>query len=57
MGKDFAHSAEETVVPNLPDAATFNIVPHVAVTPTIKLFSFLLHNCTFATVVHHDVNI
>jgi hypothetical protein len=29
----------------------FNNVPHVVVTPTIKLFSLLFHNCNFATVM------
>jgi hypothetical protein len=28
----------------------FNFVPHVAVTPIIKLFPLLLQNCNFATV-------
>ena len=34
----------------------FNTVPPVAMTPTIKLFSLLLHNCNFATVMKYDVN-
>ena len=35
----------------------FNTVPHVVVTPTIKLFSLLLHNCNFATVMNNNANI
>nr|KAF6392725.1 hypothetical protein mPipKuh1_007903 [Pipistrellus kuhlii] len=38
------------VVLNLSNATTFNTVPHVVVTPIIKLFSLLLHNCNFSTV-------
>lgn len=34
----------------------FPTVPHVAVTPTIKLFSLLPHNCNFITVVNHNVS-
>jgi hypothetical protein len=30
----------------------FNTVPPVVVTPTIKLFSLLLHNCNFATIMN-----
>jgi hypothetical protein len=48
------------VVLNLPDAVTdpFNTaVPHVMVTPpTAKLFSFLLQNCNFATVMNCNIN-
>jgi hypothetical protein len=33
----------------------FNTVPHAMVTsPTIKLFSLLLHNCNFAMVIDHN---
>jgi hypothetical protein len=35
----------------------FNTVPHVVVTPNIKLFSLLLHNCNFASVLNCSVNI
>ena len=35
----------------------FNTAPHVVVTPAIKLFSLLLLNCNFATVMDHNVNI
>ena len=31
----------------------FNTAPHVVVTPTHKIFLFLLHNCNFATVMNH----
>lgn len=31
-------------------------VPH-AVTPNHKIVSLLVHNCNFATVMNHDVNI
>ena len=31
---------------------SLNIVPHVVVTPTIKLSSLLLHNCNFGTVMN-----
>jgi hypothetical protein len=44
---------------NFPNVSTlFNTVPHVVVTPpTIKLFSLIFHNCTFATVMNHNRNI
>lgn len=35
----------------------FNAVPHVMVTPTIQLFSLLLPNCDFATVMCYNINI
>jgi hypothetical protein len=37
----------------------FDTVPYVVVTPppTITLFSLLLNNCYFATVMKHNVNI
>jgi hypothetical protein len=38
----------------------FNIAPHAVVTPpppTITVFSLLLHDCNFATVMNHNVNI
>ena len=35
----------------------FNTVLHVVVTPTIKLFLLLFHNCSFATVGHYNVNV
>ena len=35
----------------------FNTVPHVVLTPTIKIFSLLLYYCNFSTVVNHNVNI
>lgn len=34
----------------------FNTVPHAELSPTIKLFSSLLYNCSFATIVNHNVN-
>ena len=42
---------------NLPNAATFNTVPHAVVTPATKLFSLLLHNDNFVTVMNYNVNI
>ena len=35
----------------------FNRAPHVVVTPNHKIISLLLHNCSFATVMNHNVNI
>ena len=35
----------------------FNTVPHVVVTPNYKIILLLLHNCNFATVMNHYVNI
>lgn len=35
----------------------FNTVLRVVVTPITKLFSLLLHNCHFATVMSRNVNI
>ena len=35
----------------------FNTAPCAVVTPTIKLFSFLLYNCDFATVMDCNINI
>jgi len=34
----------------------FNTVLHVMVTPIVKLFPLLLHNCNFATVMSHNIN-
>ena len=34
-----------------------NTVSHVVVNPNHKIISLLLHNCNFATVVNHNVNI
>lgn len=40
---------------NLPYAVT---APHVVVTtPTMKLFSLLLHNCNFAADMNYNINI
>jgi hypothetical protein len=36
---------------------TFNTVPHVVLTQTIKLLSLLLHNNNFATVLSRNVNL
>lgn len=42
----------------LPNAIThFNIVPHVMVTPTIKLFLLVVQNYNVATVTNHNINI
>lgn len=35
----------------------FDIVPHVVVTPNIKLFLLQLRNCNFATVMDCNVTI
>jgi hypothetical protein len=45
------------VVLNLANCNPLNMVPHVVVTLTIKLFSLLLHNCNFPTVMNYNVNI
>lgn len=47
------------MVLNLPNAETpLIMVPHIVVTsPTIKLFSLLLHNCNVATVMNRNINI
>ena len=45
--------SSRTVVLNLPNTSTLNTAPHVVVTPTHKIFLFLLHNCNFATVMNH----
>lgn len=41
-----------SVVLNFPNATTFIIAPHAVVTPAINLFSLLLHNSDFATVMN-----
>jgi hypothetical protein len=48
-----------TEVLNLPNAACNPLIQFIygMVTPTIKLFPLLLHNCNFATVMNHNVNI
>jgi hypothetical protein len=38
------------------NAMTLNTVPRVVVTPTIKLFTLLLHNCNFATAMNSDIS-
>jgi hypothetical protein len=43
--------------PTFPMLQPFNTVPHVVVTLTVKLFSLLLHNCNFAIVMKHNINI
>jgi hypothetical protein len=45
------------VILNLPNAMTLYTVYHAVVTPTIKLFSMLLHNYNFASAINHDINI
>jgi hypothetical protein len=35
----------------------FDTVPYVVVTPTIRLFLLLLHNCNFAIGMNHSVDI
>jgi hypothetical protein len=45
------------VVLNFPNAAIlFKTVPHVVVTANYKIL-LLLHNCNFATVLNHNINI
>ena len=46
-----------SVVLNLPTVVTFNTVPPAVVTPNHKLILLLLHNCNFATVMDHNINI
>ena len=46
-----------SLVLSLPNAVTFNLVPHGVVTPNHKIILFLLHNCNFSTVMNHNVNI
>lgn len=48
-------SALKTFIPS--NVTTLNTVPHVTVTPITKLFSLILHNCDFATVMKCNVNI
>lgn len=43
-----------SVVLNLPNAVT---LPHAVVTPAVKLFSLLLNNCNFASVMNYNINI
>jgi hypothetical protein len=49
------------VILNLPKATyimpPFDIVLHVVVTLKHKINSLLFHNCNFATVMNHNVNI
>ena len=45
------------VVLQLPDAATFNTVPHAVLTPNQKITLLLLHNANIAIVMSRDVNI
>lgn len=52
MSQDILWSCRR-VLPNA--ATTFNIVPHVGVTPKHKIISLLLHD--FATVMTHNVNV
>jgi hypothetical protein len=42
---------------NLPNALTFNTVPHIAVNPNHKIILLLFHNFNFATVMNHNVNL
>ena len=50
-------SSSKAVVLNLLNAAIFNTVPHVVVTPNYKIILWLLHNCNVVTVINHNVNI
>lgn len=43
------------LVLNLPNTQPFNSLPHVEVTPTIKLFLLLLHKCNYITVMNCSV--
>jgi hypothetical protein len=45
------------VVLYLPKALALCTVSHVVLTPTIKLFLLLLHNCNFTTFMNHKVYI
>lgn len=44
------------MVPNLPDAVTFNTVPPVLAAPNHKIIPLLLRNCDFATVMNQNEN-
>ena len=46
----------KAVIFNPPNAEFFNTVPHVVVTPTIKIFLLQPHNCNFAIVMNQNVN-
>ena len=43
------------MVLSLPNAVVLYNVPHVVMTPTIKLPLLLLHNCNFAAVINCNV--
>jgi hypothetical protein len=49
-----SHEREQWLSPFLM-LRPFNAAPHV-LTPTIKLFSMLLQNCNFSTVMSHNIN-
>lgn len=36
---------------------SFNSVPHTVVNPNHEIILLLLHNCNFATILNHNVNI
>ena len=58
LGRAAAQSSPSVpVAQHLPNAWSSSTVPHVVVTPSIKLFLLLLHNCNFATVMNCNVNI
>jgi hypothetical protein len=46
----------KAVVLNLPNPTTFQYSPHVVAKPNIKLFSLLLHNYNFATVMNLNMS-
>ena len=46
-----------TVVLNLLRLLPFDTVLHVVMIPSHKIILLLLHNCNFATVRNHNVNI
>ena len=49
--------AHRAVVPNLPNAATLLYSSPCYGDPDHKIITLLLHNCSFATAMNHNVNI
>ena len=50
-------SATSSLNNHISDSQPLNTVLHVALTPSIQEFPLLLHNCNFATVMNHNVDI
>lgn len=45
------------VLLSLPNAATFDTVPQTVVTPNIKWFLLLPHDCNLTSIMNHNMNI